>query len=161
MTRTFADEVSRKTARRFADLWETIPRLDDPNDTEAVHDVRVASRRLRAVMEAGAPCFPAPWFEPILALVKDVTSELGAVRDAEVMLAFLHTERDGADPAERPGLDRLVVRIEGGLAEHRAEMAVFLDELRRSPMLPEIERRFGKEARPSWLDSSPSQAEEA
>lgn len=159
MTTPFVDEVSRKIARGFADLWLALPRVENADDEDAVHDVRVASRRLRAVMEAGARCFPASWFMPLLDLVKDVTGELGAVRDAEVMLTFLRSERDGADPAERPGIERLVVRLEGELSMHRAEMTRFLAHLQGSPLLPEIQRRFGEKARPPWLDQRAADGE--
>ena len=135
-------------AERFRQLWTTLPRALDPDDKEAVHDIRVASRRLRAAMDVGIDCFPASWFRPLHQLAKDVTSQLGEVRDREVLLAHFQEERASAPPAESAGIDRLIVRLSAELEVHRLDMEAFLGEIQSSPMLDESTRRFGKAARP-------------
>ena len=152
----YDEALSRLIAERFRQLWTILPRAVDPDDAEAVHDIRVASRRLRAAMDVGIDCFPASWFRPLHQLAKDVTSRLGEVRDREVLLAHFHEERASAPPAESAGIDRLIERLASELEHHRLEMKVFLDEIQSSPMLDESARRFGKAARPRPASSTTS-----
>jgi len=152
----YDEALGRLIAERFRQLWTTLPRAVDADDSDAVHDVRVASRRLRAAMDVGIDCFPGSWFRPLHQLAKDVTSRLGEVRDREVLLAHFQEERASAPPAETTGIDRLVGRLSAELEHHRREMDVFLGEIQASPMLDESARRFGKAARPRPVSTASS-----
>jgi CHAD domain-containing protein len=55
-------------------------------DVDAVHDMRVASRRLREAMRMFAPLYPHQEFARWNARVKRVTRALGPVRDADVFI---------------------------------------------------------------------------
>src|SRR5204863_3412069 len=59
----------------------------DTSDIEGVHDMRVATRRLRAALEVYAPCFPKAEFKQLLREVKALADALGARRDPDVALA--------------------------------------------------------------------------
>jgi CHAD domain-containing protein len=113
-------------------------------DPEGVHDVRVASRRLRAAMDVAHGAFPAEWYKPLHKLAKQITRELGAVRDRDVLIASLQKDRDSAQPEEWPGIDLVIQRIDRERQAARAEMEAFLVELERSGMIDETRRRFGK-----------------
>jgi len=141
---------------RFRQLWTALPRALDPEDGEAVHDIRVASRRLRAAMDVGVDCFPASWFRPLHHLAKDVTSQLGEVRDREVLLAYFESEIASAPPAESTGLERLIARLSTELEHHRREMERYLCKIQSSPMVDESVRRFGKGARPKVASEAAS-----
>jgi CHAD domain-containing protein len=127
---------------RWEEVWKAVPRAAEGTDIEGVHDVRVASRRLRAAMDVAAPAFPPSWYKPLHTLAKDITSELGEVRDRDVMLEYLTGERDAAPPNERPGIDRLIGRIERERVAARAEMERFLQELAERGLREETRRRF-------------------
>ena len=62
-------------------------------DIEGVHDVRVASRRLRAAMDIAAPAFPGKWYKPLHRTAKEITGALGEVRDRDVLLEALRADR--------------------------------------------------------------------
>ncbi len=141
---TYRAAMRARIGKRWEVLWAAIPRALDPADSEGVHDVRVASRRLRAAMDIGTPAFPAAWFRPLHKLAKDITSELGAVRDREVMLAYLTQARDEAPPNERPGIERLITRTEKEHAAARIEMDAFLQRA-GTQALEETRRRFPTE----------------
>lgn len=140
--RTYRDEMRSLIAARWEDVWAAIPRALDGSDIEGVHDVRVASRRLRAAMDVAAPAFPAAWYRPLHRLAKQITSELGAVRDRDVMLEFLRRERSSAPANEHPGLDRLIARVERERDAARAEMERFLASLDTQGFADETRRRF-------------------
>ncbi len=127
---------------RWEAVWNAVPRAAEGTDIEGVHDVRVASRRLRAAMDVAAPAFPASWYKPLHSLAKEITSELGAVRDRDVMLEYLTAQRDAAPPNERPGIDRLIGRIDRERAAARAEMETFLQGLADRGVREETRRRF-------------------
>ena len=127
---------------RWEEVWKAVPRAAEGVDIEGVHDVRVASRRLRAAMDVAAPAFPASWYKPLHKLAKEITSELGEVRDRDVMLEYLTAEREAAPPNERPGIDRLIARIDRERIAARAEMEAFLQRLASRGMREETRRRF-------------------
>ena len=81
-------------------------------DIEGVHDVRVASRRLRAAMDVAAPVFPQRWYKALHRTAKEITGALGEVRDRDVLLEALRADREGAPLVERPGIDRIIDRVE-------------------------------------------------
>lgn len=77
-------------------------------DVEAVHDMRVASRRLRTLIEVFQPCFPAPALRRLNKATQRVAQALGAVRDADVALEHLEARLREAEPELSPGLRYLI-----------------------------------------------------
>lgn len=133
-------------AERWGALWRAVPVALAGEDVEGVHDVRVASRRLRAAMDVAAGAFPAEWYRPLHRAAKEITAALGTVRDQDVLLVALAADREQAPPAERPGIDRLIARIEGERAAARVEMERFLHDLLAADVPGEAGRRFGPRA---------------
>lgn len=143
---TYRDAMRSLIGQRWEDVWTAVPRAAEGADIEGVHDVRVASRRLRAAMDVAAPAFPSSWYKPLHSLAKVITSELGEVRDRDVMLEHLSAEREAAPPNERPGIDRLIARIDRERVAARAEMERFLRELESQGKREETRRRFPTDA---------------
>ncbi len=59
------------------------------HNPEALHDLRVASRRMREVLEYLQPSLPAKWQASLLNLGRTITKSLGKAREAEVNLKIL------------------------------------------------------------------------
>ena len=135
-------------AARWGEVWRAVPVALGGEDIEGVHDVRVASRRLRAAMDVATECFPAGWYRPLHETAKAITGALGEVRDRDVLLEALAAEREAAPAAERPGLDRLIERIERERTGARAEMDAFLAGVLARGVPQEAARRFGPAAAP-------------
>ena len=57
----FRETMKALIAERWAAVWHAIPVALESTDIEGVHDVRVASRRLRAAMDIAQPAFPRGW----------------------------------------------------------------------------------------------------
>ncbi len=102
----------------------------DTQDIERVHDMRVATRRLRAVLEVFAACFPPDEFKPALRDVKRLADALGARRDPDVQLEALGHVAASIGEAERPGVEAFaaVVRAEQGAGNE--ELAAALADAR-------------------------------
>jgi CHAD domain-containing protein len=56
---------------------------------DSVHQMRVAARRLRSVLTSFAPLFETEWADGLRSDLKWLASELGAIRDTEVLHARL------------------------------------------------------------------------
>ena len=139
----FCETMRTLIADRWDAVWRTIPAALEGADIEGVHDVRVASRRLRAAMDIGVHCFPPRWYKPLHQAAKEITSALGEVRDRDVLLEALQADRDAAPLAEQPGIDRLVARVERERSSARTEMERFLESLTQGQPRRDVERRFG------------------
>ena len=130
-------------ARRWAAVWSAVPAAVAGEDIEGVHDVRVASRRLRAAMDVAVACFPAKWYAPLHRVAKEITGALGEVRDRDVMIESLTKARKKAAAGEHPGIDRLIDRLERERDIAREEMVRYLDALMTGDVPREVEERFG------------------
>jgi len=151
---TEGDQTFRETMRaligeRWGVVWRTIPAAADPDDLEAVHDIRVASRRLRAAMDVATGAFPAGWYAPLHRTAKEITAALGEVRDRDVLIQHLTAELEQAPPHEKPGIALLIERVERQRAKARVVMAAYLRELTTGGVPAETVRRFGSAADPA------------
>ncbi len=70
-------------------LMDNLPGTVEGSDIEALHDMRVASRRLRASFRVFRRCFQKNELKRAEVLVKKVTQALGQVRDQDVLIEFL------------------------------------------------------------------------
>src|SRR5919197_4066677 len=86
---SFADAAVKVVAVRAEELAGHSENVLDTRDIERVHDMRVASRRLRAVLEIFEPCFPRSEFGGVLRDVKQLADALGARRDPDVHIDAL------------------------------------------------------------------------
>src|SRR5687767_12406127 len=92
---------------RAAEVWEHEQRATDIDDIEGVHDMRVATRRLRAAMEIFAPCFPRKRHRKALGEVKDLAELLGERRDPDVMIERVQGVGANLSQDDQPGIESL------------------------------------------------------
>ncbi len=106
----------------------------DTEDIERVHDMRVATRRLRAVLEIYAPCFDGEAYRPVLRDVKALADALGARRDPDVQLAALTALAAAMPRSELAGIDLLADEVRAEQAAGNELLAVALAEAERSDL---------------------------
>ena len=95
------NEAAALTVRvRAEEVWRHAENVLDVTDIERVHAMRVATRRLRAVLEIFAPAFPRRRHKAVLKEVKALADALGERRDPDVHLEALEGV-DGADAFEQ------------------------------------------------------------
>ena len=97
-------------------------------DPEALHDMRVASRRLRAAMDVSLACFPKRYLY-YHRTVKELTDQLGGVRDCDVLREALTAYRDTRPDLERPGVNRLLRELRAEREARRTDMLAFFVRL--------------------------------
>ncbi len=114
-----------------------------PRDIEAVHRMRVSSRRMRAILEVFQDCLPTRrgiiWQKSI----RNLTGALGAARDTDVQIASItQILKDLPDPAFRPGIRRLLLRLKQRRARIQSRLLTRLDEYETSGVSEEMKAAF-------------------
>ncbi|HEX2086528.1 MAG TPA: CHAD domain-containing protein [Solirubrobacteraceae bacterium] len=137
---TFAEAASQTVAVRAAELWQHADGVLDTGDIERVHDMRVATRRLRAVLEIFAPCFPRDDHRAALREVKALADALGARRDPDVQLDALAAVQGAMGEAERPGLELFGERLRAEQAAGNDVLAAALRHAEASGLRERLER---------------------
>ncbi|MFO7588309.1 MAG: CHAD domain-containing protein [Gemmatimonadota bacterium] len=113
-----APEAVRRIALGFLGAAaEASRRLERPDgsgeaDAEALHDFRVAVRRLRATLRAYRPVLGETIRKKHERALRDLTRATGSGRDAEVQLAWLAGARERLGPAARAVADRVASDLE-------------------------------------------------
>jgi CHAD domain-containing protein len=87
------------------------PKVYATADPEEIHQLRVAIRRLRALLRAARPLITDERAEPLRAELGELGRELGAARDADVFTAYLRAEKETMD-GDAPALELLIARVE-------------------------------------------------
>jgi CHAD domain-containing protein len=113
---------------RVAELIEHARGVLDVGDIERVHDMRVATRRLRAALEIFGPCFPRRELKAGLRAVKALADALGERRDRDVSIVALEQIAQSMAAPDRPGIETLIARLRAEQAEANAALARFVTE---------------------------------
>jgi hypothetical protein len=79
------DGVARIVAVRLDELCSFMPRAGDPNEVQALHDLRIAAKRLRYLLELFSPCF-GPYAATAAKKAKDLQDLVGEIHDCDVTL---------------------------------------------------------------------------
>lgn len=98
-------------------------------DIEAVHKMRVASRRLRAVMDAYQSICEPKSFKKAYRQVKDIADVLGIARDTDVMIENLQGQTKRVPAAERAGIEWLIEQLAVYRQQHQKKLEKFLQTL--------------------------------
>jgi CHAD domain-containing protein len=133
----FRQAAAQAVEARTADLFEHCEGVLDLEDVGRLHDMRVASRRLRSSLEVFGPCFPRKRCKRTLRRVKKIADALGERRDRDVSIALLADFLAAAPAADRGRLEILIARLREEQASANDRLAQFLvaerlEELRDS-----------------------------
>jgi hypothetical protein len=78
-----ADEVAKIVAVRLDELWSFMPGARDPKAVRTLHDLRIAAKRLRYVLELFAPAF-GPYAAKGAKQAKKLQDLVGEIHDCDV-----------------------------------------------------------------------------
>lgn len=101
-------------------------------DLEALHDMRVAARRLRAILRIFRECFPNRKFKKQDERLQTLIGSLGAVRELDVFIGLLDAKRGSLSQKEGRGLDLLLARERNNRISQRKQLFADLRGLRRA-----------------------------
>ncbi|BDE06640.1 CHAD domain-containing protein [Vulcanimicrobium alpinum] len=106
-----------------------------PGDEEAVHQARVAVRRLRSDLRTFVPVFEAAWARELREALKWLGDGLAAARDADVMLARIGADLGALPPADRYRGDALLAGFRQARETAHARVRAMLREPRYVALL--------------------------
>jgi CHAD domain-containing protein len=124
----YAEAAAKVVSVRGTELAEHAQGVLDTGDIERVHDMRVATRRLRAALEIFEPCFPAKAYDQTLTEVKRLADALGERRDRDVAIAALHGFNDQMAAPDRRGIASLIEKLRGEQEAANEELAPLVSE---------------------------------
>lgn len=137
--RPAAEAVRLVAMSRLEEAAAALARLDEPGDEEALHDFRVALRRLRTILRAYRPLVGRAARKQMRRRLRGLARITNAGRDAEVQLAWFRAQGQDLTPGQRTGWRWLVERLEARQAEATDGQSVIRDEFAK------IERRLRRQ----------------
>jgi len=108
-------------------------------DVEAVHKMRVATRRLRATLDAYQSICDPNSFKKAYRQVTRIADALGAARDTDVMLLNLHAQLEHVKNEEKAGVEWLVERLQTFREQKQLELESFLQRLDEDDLKKQID----------------------
>jgi CHAD domain-containing protein len=121
--------MERTVAVRLDELCAFMPAAGDPAQVQLLHDMRIAAKRLRYVLELTAFCF-GPYAPKGAKRARQLQELIGEIHDCDVTLPRVAALRAGlaaGDPA-RAGLDAVEQRLR---ARREACFGAFLELWRK------------------------------
>ncbi len=135
---TFAQSGQRllsKSAKKFLSWRDKILKH---GDAEAIHKMRVASRRLRATLDAYEGCAKSKPFKKVYDQVKQLADDLGSERDADVMLQGLHAQLEQASGEEKVGVQWFIDRLDRYHKQCQKKLGASLEMLDEAKFKQEV-----------------------
>ena len=111
LPRPTTDAVRRIARGYLGEATRALDRLNDRKDGEALHDFRVAIRRLRSLLNAYRRWVGRAGTAKMRARLRDLGAATNAGRDAEVQIAWLEAQRGSLARGERTGLNWILRRV--------------------------------------------------
>jgi len=106
-------------------------------EAESLHQMRVATRQLRAVLRATRPLLVPEWADSLRAELRWLGQLLGPARDLDVQLAYFREESATLDARDRRPLTQFIAHLE---AQRTNVQEVLLNELKSERYLDLIRR---------------------
>jgi CHAD domain-containing protein len=141
---SYRDAATRVVAVRAQELVDHAEGVLDLADIERLHDMRVATRRLRASLEVFEAGFPAKAFEAALEEVEEIADALGERRDRDVAIEAMESFGAQLPAADRPGVESLVSTLREEQAEANEALAQHVAEERVAALHERLKELIGE-----------------
>ena len=141
---TYVQAAHAALRHQLQELMDNLPGTRAGDDIEALHDMRVASRRLRAAMSVFAAAFPEKPFKVVEKRVSGVTDALSVVRDADVLIEFVTKAGKTASEADRVGIEAFLDHLQSQRDRDRVALVRSLDRLEASSFQSEFHTLLGR-----------------
>ena len=143
------DAAERIVAVRLQELCAYMPRAADPAEVEWLHDMRIAAKRLRYVLELTGFCF-GPYAAKATKRARQLQEVIGEIHDCDVTLPRVLALQAEIDPGD-PALIGLVAIERRLRARREARFADFLElwtKLSREGFRARLDYAIGERPQP-------------
>jgi CHAD domain-containing protein len=130
--------LTAAVARSVARLVEHDPGVRIGADDEAVHQARVATRRLRSDLRTFRRAIDEQWSESLREELGWLGERLGRVRDADVLLARLESSLDELPHADARGASDLLDTLRAERSHARDDLVIVLGSERYLALLDRL-----------------------
>jgi CHAD domain-containing protein len=145
-------EAGRKTFRfHYRRMLYNEPGTRLGEDIEALHDMRVATRRMRAAFRVFGDAYRPKSVAPYLKGLRRTGRALGPVRDLDVFREKVWAYLDTLPESQRSSLDGFLAELEAQRQAARERMLAYLD----SEKYARFRERFGEFVETEGLGSQP------
>jgi len=127
---TMSEAANKLLLFHLQRMMQHEPGTREGEDAEELHDMRVATRRMRAALRVFADYLDAAEYKRFLKQVRTTGRELGAVRDLDVFRIKTQKYIDSLPPEEQSGLDPLMEAWAAERERAREELMAYLDSAR-------------------------------
>ncbi len=141
---SYREAATRVVAVRAQELVDHAEGVLDLADIERLHDMRVATRRLRASLEVFEACFPAKAFGTALEEVEELADALGERRDRDVAIEAMESFEAELSAADRPGVESLVSTLREEQAEANEALVPHVAEERVAALHERLKELIGE-----------------
>lgn len=135
--------AARAVEVRSEEVFQQAEGVLDLDDIEGVHDMRVATRRLRAALEVFETCFPRKQHRKALKRVKALADALGGRRDLDVEIELLQSCGDATAEEDADAVAALIEGLRARQRQANDDLAPFVAAKR----LKKLRRRLAKLAK--------------
>jgi CHAD domain-containing protein len=140
---SFGVAARRVVKVRAKEVFKHSEGVLDLDEVERVHDMRVATRRLRAALEVFEPCFPRKRHRKALKRVKALADALGERRDLDVEIEQMEGLAKEVAGNDREAITALVQELRVRQRQANDDLAPFVSCKR----LRKLRRRLAKLAK--------------
>src|SRR6202162_4075721 len=132
------DVIKHVLAESIASLLKHDPLVRTSGDPEAVHQARVATRKLRSHLRTFGPLLDPEWTEPLRSELGWLALGLGAVRDREVLFERLSERAKSLPASDLRSAGSLLHILQVEIATLRTKLMAELDSPRYVDLLDRL-----------------------
>lgn len=126
---------------RLQNVAREIDGVRSTDDIECIHDMRVATRRMRSALTLFEKYLPGKSWKKWNKQMRRVTRALGTARDTDVQMDFLQEFLDGITELRyRAGVKRLLLRLKQRRENAQGKVVTAMDQLELSGVLEDMGR---------------------
>lgn len=125
-------------ARAVVQLLQNDAVLRNGANDDALHDARVAVRRLRADLRSFLPLLERDWACALRERLRWLGDRFGRARDADILVARLEQAAEALPEAERPAAAEVIAPFRAARDAAYAEVRATLDDERYLPLLHDV-----------------------
>lgn len=123
-------------------LVQEINGVRHSRDIEAVHRMRVASRRLRATLPLFGSNLAGKRHQDWIKAVRSITRALGEARDGDVQIEHVSSFLETLQPPYRAGVRRLLLRLKQQRLSLQPKVLKALDKFEKSGLVTEMAQKL-------------------
>ena len=126
------EHIRYSLSQQLHSLKQCDPGVRLGGETEDVHQIRVAARRMRTILLAVRKVVRPEWVEPLLSGLKWLSEIFARARDLDVQMSYFHREAEQLKVRDRRPLERFLCHLQ---SEREKTQETLIDEMKSARYL--------------------------